>query len=83
MTRDRGDVTDGGKEIVPSESEARQSAITSRSIGVDSLATLLQVVPTDAPTNAYADAVLAENVLGMERAQTHKQPGVDRGRFRR
>ncbi|MFO7779539.1 MAG: hypothetical protein R6V28_14420 [Nitriliruptoraceae bacterium] len=47
------------------------------------MATLLQVVPTDAPTNAYADAVLAENVLGMERAQTHKQPGVDRGRFRR
>ena len=65
MARDRGDVTDGSEEIVPSG--VRTSAITSQSIGVDSLAVLLQAVPPEAQSAAYAEAVLVDNLLGMER----------------
>ena len=63
-------MTDGSEEIVPSE--VRKSAITSQSIGVDSLAVLLRVVPPDAPTSSYADAILSDNVLGMERVSARE-----------
>lgn len=59
-------MTDGVEEIVPSE--VRKSAITSQSIGVAELAALFRAVPPDAPTQAYVDAVLEDNVLGVERA---------------
>lgn len=59
-------MTDGVEEIVPSE--VRKSAITSQSIGVAELAALFRAVPPDAPTQAYVDAVMEDNVLGVERA---------------
>ena len=59
-------MTDGVEEIVPSE--VRKSAITSQSIGVGELAAVLRAVAPDAPTEAYVDAVLEDNVLGVERA---------------
>ena len=59
-------MTDGVEEIVPSE--VRKSAITSQSIGVAELAALFRAVASNAPTEAYVDAVLEDNVLGVERA---------------
>lgn len=60
----------GSEEIVPSD--VRTSAITSQSIGVDSLALLLRAVPPEAQTAAYARAVLDDNVLGMERVSARQ-----------
>jgi hypothetical protein len=56
----------GEDEIVPAD--VRKSAITSQSIGVAELADLLRAVAQAAPTQAYVDAVLEDNVLGVERA---------------
>ena len=64
MTRDRGDVTDGSEEIVPSE--VRKSAITSQSIGVDELTAVLAAVAPDAEADEYRRAIVDANILGLE-----------------
>lgn len=48
--------------------DVRKSAITSQSIGVPELQLLMEAVSAEATTEAYAEAVLDRNVLGVERA---------------
>jgi len=51
-------------EIVPVD--VRQSAITSQSIGVLELETVMRAVPLGSPVDAYEQAIIAENVLGLK-----------------
>jgi hypothetical protein len=60
----------GSEEII--DVSVRKSAITSQSIGVPELGLLLDAVPEDAPTEAYAAAVLDDNVLGVERTSARE-----------
>jgi hypothetical protein len=56
----------GADEIT--DGDVRHSAITSHAIGVAELATLLRVVGPNEPYNAYRQAVLDDNVLGLATA---------------
>jgi hypothetical protein len=55
-----------GAEIVPGDVPGGPS--TSQTIMVSSLARLLALLPTDAPTDAYRAAIRDENVLGKQTA---------------
>lgn len=54
----------GAGEIV--DGDVRHSAITSHSIGVSELGHLLDHVPADADTGNYRNAVVDDNVLGLQ-----------------
>jgi hypothetical protein len=51
-------------EIVPSD--VRQSAITSQSIGVSELETVMRAVPQGSQVEAYEQAIVTDNVLGLK-----------------
>lgn len=54
----------GAEEIVPAD--VRQSAITSQSIGVHELSTLMRAVPLGSPVEAYEQAIVEDNILGLK-----------------